>query len=299
MTLKEKEAQAIARLKLFEPQEGQDPYYIAYSGGKDSDTILLLAKLAGVRYEAHHNLTTVDAPETVYYVKSQPEIIIDRPRLTMWQLIPKKLMPPTRLVRYCCSELKERGGEGRRVVTGVRQAESVKRKSRSGLVNFLKKQKEVIEKASELGVDISINNQGGIILNNDNTESRELVEHCSMQAKVLVNPIYDWTDKDVWEFLRHYGCKSNPLYECGFSRIGCIGCPAAVAAKRYMEFNRYPKYKANYIRAFDRMIERRKERGIKPTRISWNTGEEVFKWWMGEDPTQLTFDDIFKLGGEE
>lgn len=298
MTLFEKEAQAIERLKLFEPQEGQDPYYIAYSGGKDSDTILLLAKLAGVRYEAHHNLTTVDAPETVYYVKSQPEIIIDRPRLTMWQLIPKKLMPPTRLVRYCCSELKERGGEGRRVVTGVRKAESVKRKSRSGLVNFLKKQKEVIEKASELGVDISINNQGSIILNNDNTESRELVEHCSMQAKVLVNPIYDWTDKDVWEFLRYYGCKSNPLYECGFSRIGCIGCPAA-AAKRYMEFNRYPKYKANYIRAFDRMIERRKERGLKPTRVSWNTGEEVFKWWMGEDPDQLTFDDIFKLEGEE
>ena len=121
MTLKEKEEQAIARLKLFEPREGiEDPYYLAYSGGKDSDTILILAQLAGVRFEAHHNLTTVDAPETVYYVRSHPEVIIHRPELTMWQLIVKKGLPPTRLMRYCCSELKERGGQGRRVITGVR-----------------------------------------------------------------------------------------------------------------------------------------------------------------------------------
>lgn len=295
--LKGLEEKAIARLRAFAPMADQDPYYVAYSGGKDSDTIRILTELSGVRYELHHNLTTVDAPETVYYVKSIPNIIIHRPERSMWQLIPEKLMPPTRMVRYCCAELKERGGQGRRVVTGVRMAESVKRKQTGGLVKFLKKQKETIRKAEELGVDIQINSRGGIILNNDNTESRELVEHCSMQAKVLINPIYDWEDSDVWEFLRHYGCKSNPLYECGFKRIGCIGCPMG-GKHRYTEFRLYPKYKDNYIRAFDRMIERRKERGLKPKK-NWNTGEEVFKWWMEEDIDQLTFDDIFKLEGEE
>lgn len=297
MSVKELEQKAIERLKCFEPPAGQQPYYIAYSGGKDSDTIRILAELSGVRYELHHNLTTVDAPETVYYVRSIPDIIIHRPERSMWQLIPEKLMPPTRMVRYCCAELKERGGQGRRVVTGVRMAESVKRKLNGGLVIFLKKQKETISKAEELGVDIQINSKGGIILNNDNTKSRELVEHCSMQAKVLINPIYDWTDSDVWEFLRHYGCKSNPLYECGFKRIGCIGCPIG-SKHRYTEFRLYPKYKDNYIRAFDRMIERRKERGLKPKK-SWKTGEEVFKWWMEEDIDQITFDDVFKLEGEE
>lgn len=47
-----------------------------------------------------------------------------------------------------------------------------------------------------------------------------MVEHCYRTRKTMVNPIVDWTDEDVWEFLTHYGCKSNPLYECGFKRIG-------------------------------------------------------------------------------
>ena len=95
----EKEKRAIEYLKSFEPEE--EPYYLCYSGGKDSDVIRILAQIAGVKHEIHHNLTTVDAPETVQYVKSIPEIIVHRPELTMWQLIVKKKMPPTRLVRYC------------------------------------------------------------------------------------------------------------------------------------------------------------------------------------------------------
>ena len=131
--------------------------------------------------------------------------------------------------------------------------------------------------------------QGGLILNNDNTETRELVEHCVMRSKVMINPIYDWTDEDVWEFLGHYGCKSNPLYECGFKRIGCIGCPMA-SKHRYLEFARYPKYKENYIRAFDRMLQHRRELG-KPAK-DWETGVDVFRWWMEEDFRQVTFDDL-------
>lgn len=106
---KEKERKAIERLRAFEPKT--EPYYLAYSGGKDSDCIRILADLAGVSHEIHHNLTTVDAPETVRYVKSIPNIIIDKPAKSMWQLIAEHSMPPTRLVRYCCEELKERGGE--------------------------------------------------------------------------------------------------------------------------------------------------------------------------------------------
>lgn len=105
----EKEKRAIEYLKSFEPED--EPYYLCYSGGKDSDCIRVLAQLAGVKHEPHHNLTTVDAPETVQYVKSIPGTIIHKPELTMWRLIEKKLMPPTRIARYCCSELKERGGK--------------------------------------------------------------------------------------------------------------------------------------------------------------------------------------------
>lgn len=284
-SLIEKEKIAIERLKMFEPNANQEPYYLAYSGGKDSDTILILAQLAGVRFEAVNNHTTVDAPETVRYIRSKGNVRVEYPEKTMWQLIVEKMIPPTRLVRYCCAELKERGGEGRRVVTGVRWAESRKRKESSDVVKVLRKTKAILAKAEELGVDFRETRQGGVVLNSDNESSRELVEDCYLHHKVVINPIVDWSDDDVWEFLHHYGCKSNPLYECGYKRIGCIGCPMA-AKHRYKEFNDYPKYKLNYIRAFDRMLEHRKERGLK---VDWSSGENVFKWWMGEDVNQISF----------
>lgn len=131
-SLKEKERKAIESLKLFEPDD-EGGYYLCYSGGKDSDVIRILTELAGVKHEIHHNLTTVDAPETVQYIKTIPNVIIDKARYsdgrvkTMWNLIPHIKMPPTRRVRYCCNELKEHGGKGRFKITGVRKAESVNR----------------------------------------------------------------------------------------------------------------------------------------------------------------------------
>ena len=142
--LAEKERIAIERLKAFEPDE---PYYLCYSGGKDSDVIRILAQLAGVKHELHHNLTSVDAPETVRYVKSIPDMHIDIPhdkdgnRVSMWSLIVKAGIPPTRFMRYCCSELKEKGGEGRLKITGVRATESVNRKKNAGLVKIIGKPK--------------------------------------------------------------------------------------------------------------------------------------------------------------
>ena len=170
----------------------------------------------------------MDAPETVRYIKSQPDVRIDRPYdrdgkpVTMWNLIVRKGTPPMRTSRYCCSELKEPGGTGKIVVTGVRWAESTRRKQSADVVKFIGKPKGTQKIAEELGADYRTTRQGGIVLNDDNDINRRMVEHCYRTRKTMVNPIADWTDEDVWEFLNHYGCKSKPLYECGFKRIGCI-----------------------------------------------------------------------------
>lgn len=134
----EKEQRAIKYLQAFEPKD--EPYYLCYSGGKDSDAIRILATLAGVKHECKHNLTTVDAPETVYYVRKtigKENIVV--PPLSMWQLIVKEKYPPTRLARYCCEELKERGGQGRIKITGVRWSESNNRAQNSDLIKILGK----------------------------------------------------------------------------------------------------------------------------------------------------------------
>lgn len=136
---KDKVEQAIERIKTFEPEEG---YYLSFSGGKDSVTIKALADMAGVKYDAHYNVTSVDPPELVHFVKSFKDVSFDYPRyrsgedkgkvITMWNLIPKSKMPPTRIARYCCANLKETQGEGRFVMTGVRWAESNKRAANRG-----------------------------------------------------------------------------------------------------------------------------------------------------------------------
>ena len=118
---------AIDRIRQFEPTEG---YYVAFSGGKDSCVVLDLVKRAGVKYDAHYNLTTVDPPELVYFIREHhADVEVHKPEKTMWQLIAKKGFPSRRM-RYCCQILKEAGGKGRLVVTGVRWAESARRSKR-------------------------------------------------------------------------------------------------------------------------------------------------------------------------
>ena len=132
---------AIDRLKAFQPKD--KPYWLAFSGGKDSCVILELAKMAGINYEAHYKVTSVDPPELVRFIKKQhPEVSFDIPHdkngkpISMWSLIKATTMPPSRLMRYCCEKLKESSGQGTIVITGVRWAESVNRKQNQGLVTF-------------------------------------------------------------------------------------------------------------------------------------------------------------------
>lgn len=156
---KEKEQRAIGYFQTFEPQD--EPYYLCYSGGKDSDVIRILADLAGVKHEIVHNITTVDAPETMKYIRSIPGVIMSKPEMSMAQLIVKKKFPPTRIARYCCEVLKERGGKGRMKVTGVRWAESPNRKANQGRVTIIGKSKTVQKEAEENDVNFTLTVRGG------------------------------------------------------------------------------------------------------------------------------------------
>ena len=248
---------SIDRLKAFEPSEG---YYLAFSGGKDSQCIYHLAKEAGVKFDAHYHLTTVDPPELVKFIKTNyPDVAIDRSGTTMWKLIEKKGLP-LRMKRFCCAELKEHGGENGICVTGVRWEESTQRKKRRPF--------EVIAKKKE-----------DRKLFNDNSEGRRLFENCAVKSKRVINPIIDWLETDVWEYLNSRKIPHCCLYDQGETRIGCIGCPMARTKGLVADFEKYPKFKVLYLKAIEKHIAYRKKRGLYLT-DDFDTPEKMLHWWI-------------------
>lgn len=222
----DKEQMAIARLQdaaRLSEHRYKKPLMVTYSGGKDSQVLVALAERAGINFEVVNSHTTADAPETVYFIREQFKAMEERgikcsiimPRykdkpVSMWTLIPQKLMPPTRLVRYCCAVLKENTGRDRFIATGVRWAESTRRKNSRGVMELMHK-----DPAKR------------IILMGDNDEKRQLFETCNLKSKMTVNPIVDWSDDDVWDYTYSEHLPVNPLYCEGQKRVGCIGCPMA------------------------------------------------------------------------
>lgn len=247
--IEDKVQEAVKVLQENEPPEG---YYVAFSGGKDSLCVYWLTKIAGVKCDYHYNFTTIDPPELVAFVRTFEDVEIHHPGVekTFWNLIITNGTPPTRLMRFCCKELKEKKVKNRILVLGVREEESTKRKGRS-----------VIERNSPLG-------------------------------DCVINPVYYWSEEDVWEFLICNLIDYCSLYDDGFDRLGCVGCPMATGIRREREFERYPLYKKAYLRTFEKTLEIRKQKGLPTT---WQTAEELFDWWLyGKKPQQENQLELFE-----
>lgn len=292
--LKEKERMAIEFLRAMERPEG---YYLAFSGGKDSCIIKHLADKAGIKYVAVYRVTSVDPPELVRFIKEyHPDVKREIPHdsdgkpITMWNLCVKKKMLPSRIARFCCAYLKETGGDGMMTITGVRWAESANRAKNHG--------KATVKggDADEFGEDFGGTPRGGLVLMNDNEDSRRQLEHCYKKHKVLINPIVDWTDIEVWQYIRAEGIPYCSLYDEGYHRLGCIGCPMARYGGRTRDFIRYPKYKDEYMRVCRKIIEVRKAQGLP---VQTEKAEDYFNNWIG-NPNCVGQLSIFdEMEGEE
>lgn len=210
--LKKKVEQSIKLLQLIKTD---DPIEVSYSGGKDSDVILELAKMAGIKYRAIYKNTTIDPPGTIKHCKEKGVEVL-QPKMRFFDIVKKKGFP-TRRARFCCKYLKEYKVLNY-AIQGIRKSESKARE---------KRYKEPI-----------ICRIYGAKKNNVQ----------------VVLPILNWTDEDVAEFINVQGIKCHPLYynEDGTfnvkKRLGCIGCPMK-SDNGLSDFKKYPNMVKAWINA--------------------------------------------------
>ena len=232
-------------IELLQKHEGtalklnSEGYYVAFSGGKDSQIIYELCKMAGVKFKAHFSPTTVDPKELLDFIKEKyPDVIWHRPEKSMLKLIKENKSLPMRHIPYCCRLIKEIHGVSNLVVNGIRKAESRKRKDKEATVNHV----------------------------------------CVMgQDKFILSPILDWTDNDVWTFIRTrigYYCE---LYDKGFNRIGCIFCPNASPKTKQLQLRLHPRFRNLYEKGIQYCINIGNYK-------EFDSASDVFDWWISGKP---------------
>lgn len=219
MTYEQKISHAIKLLQSI-PQDVPGGVEISVSGGKDSDVILELAKMAGIPFEAVYKQTSIDPPGTTKHVKDLGATVL-RPKKTFLKLVSEK-GSPSRFKRFCCERLKEYKYKDR-AVQGIRRCESAKRAERY-------KEPEICR-----------------------------VYPHKEKVRVYL-PILEWTDADVDRFIKEHGIKCHPLYydEAGNfhveRRLGCVGCPLQ-ADNGLADWKKYPKLFKQYVRAYQKYLD--------------------------------------------
>ena len=243
------------RLALAYGVGGNNGYYIAFSAGKDSQALYHIAELAGVKFDAHMNLTSVDPPEVIRFVKqSYPEVDLIKPKKSIYQLAVEKEILPTMRVRWCCAEYKETSGAGRVTLIGIRHQESARRAKRNEVEISNRKFSGTLEGLDEYRQELKAkrarrkSKKDGV--NITNADQEQTLGCISGKESILISPIIHWTEEDVWEFLNKVmEVPHCSLYDEGWRRIGCIGCPMSSAKQKQIENIRYPHVKRNWIKA--------------------------------------------------
>ena len=240
-----RKAEALA-LK-YDPQDG---FYLAFSGGKDSQALYHIAKLAGVRIKAHMNATSIDPAEVIRFVRSQyPDVEIIAPKQSIYNLAVQKGILPTQNIRWCCAELKETAGAGKVTLIGIRHEESTKRSKRKEVEISHHKFKGDMERFEEWQKEQTakiIKRMAKKLPKNTNFDEFSINQESTVKCvngkdSILISPIIEWTVRDVWEFLNEVvKIPHCSLYDNGHRRIGCILCPMCSKREKRRDMKEHP-----------------------------------------------------------
>lgn len=238
----------------YDPESG---FYLAFSGGKDSLVLYHLAKLARVKFKAHMNLTSIDPPDVIRFVrKSYPDVELIKPKMSIYDMALKNHILPTRRFRWCCAKFKEMSGAGKVTLIGIRKAESVRRSKRHEVETGDRKFSGNFDQFSE---------------------HRETMITCvGGKDKVLISPIFNWTERDVWDFIRQYEIPYCKLYDEGYKRIGCILCPMSNRKQKLKDIQRFPHVKRRWIQTIQKLID------SGYLNRNFTDAEFGFNWWISD-----------------
>jgi len=218
--------------------EPEEGYYLAFSGGKDSIVIKDLAIKSGVKFDAHYSNTTIDPPDLYHYMRNHHA---DVEIVQPEKPLLHKMVEmgfPPTRLMRWCCGLYKENGGSGRLVVTGIRAAESAKRAK-----------------------------------------RKMVESCYRdKTKHYLNLIIDWTDEDVWEYIKKHKLPYCKLYDEGWKRIGCIACPMSRESGK--EFERYPKLKRAFAKAFDKMYAKRKAEGKK---CNWDSGTDFFEWWLDRD----------------
>lgn len=269
--LEHKIAYSIALLRRAETlalRMSPDGYHLAFSGGKDSVALYHLAKMAGVKFKAHMQITNIDPPELMRFVRSQyPDVVLHRSRNQHLQVDREEKNAADTHQALLLRLFERTAGGGTVTLLGIRAAESPRRAARNE-------------------VQIGNHRFSGSFDQFNRNKERDFA--CvGGKDKIMLSPIYRWQDSDVWNFIRGNNLPYCRLYDEGYQRIGCIFCPMSSVKNKARDRRRYPGVE----RAIKRSIQYLIDTNGYMERFHATT-DEIFDWWVSNLPADQYFSTL-------
>jgi phosphoadenosine phosphosulfate reductase len=279
---------------MYDPEDG---YWLGMSFGKDSQALFHMAQLAGVKFKARFSPTSVDPPEVIRFGRrNYPEVEFLPLTTSIYQEFIKRKCLPSMSIRWCCSTFKENKAPNKVTLVGVRHAESARRARRNSVEvsshkfsGNLDEFNEWSEKTRAKKLKAAQNKAKKLKQFDQFSEHQEQMINCiNGKDQIIISPIIEWTDADVWEFLNDVVRVPHcDLYDKGRHRIGCIMCPMASVKNTLRDIKEYPYVHEKWVKAIMEVRRQSFEsEGFTPPQLNFYQLSE--RWGTIPQPSRTT-----------
>lgn len=237
--------------KLAIRYDSEDGFFLAFSGGKDSQALYHIAEMAGVKFKAHFSPTTVDPPQLIKFIRrNYPDVEFAKVKKNIYQVAVEKQILPSMRIRWCCAEFKENAGAGKVTLIGIRHEESARRSKRKEVEVSGRKFSGYLDQFEEWSAERVKKKYKNLNQDQFSYDKEKEIRCINGKDSILISPIIDWTERDVWEFLNEVVKVPHcELYDNGYKRIGCILCPMSNPKQKRREIKDFPYVKEKWLQA--------------------------------------------------